>query len=100
MFVFNTTFVVNNKKVDVWHHWLKNTYLPLIHHLVPASEVNVFEVMLVDNKEEKTISVQWRVTTPTDLDVINRQSPVVLGQMGSEFGQDALYFSSILKELK
>ena len=55
--------------------------------------------MSVENKEEKTISVQCKVPTPNELDTMNKQSPTVLLQMSSEFGQDTLYFSSILKAL-
>ncbi|MCW3805149.1 DUF4286 family protein [Plebeiibacterium marinum] len=99
MFIFNTTFVVSQSKFDKWLVWLKNTYTPLIKNIVPASEVGIFEVMSTENPEEKTISVQWKVATPTELEVINRQSPVVLGQMSSDFGNEILYFSSILKSL-
>jgi hypothetical protein len=99
MFIFNTTFVVSQQKFSNWHLWLKNSYLPMLKHLIPASEVNVYEVMAADIKEEKTVSVQWKVTTPSELEIINKQAPVILAQMSSEFGQDALYFSTILKDL-
>jgi hypothetical protein len=99
MFVFNTTFVVAQHKFINWHQWLKNSYMPMLKNLIPASEVNAYEVMTADSKDEKTVSIQWKVTTPTELEIINRQSPVILGQMSSEFGQDALYFSTILKDL-
>ncbi len=99
MFIFNTTFVVTKSKFDDWEKWLKNTYKPLIKNLVPASEFGIYEVMSSEVKDERNISVQWKVVTPNDLEVINRQSPIVLGQMSSEFGQDALYFSTILKSL-
>ncbi len=97
MFIFNTTFVISKSKYSEWEKWLKNTYIPIIKNIVTASEVGTYEVVTTENPGERTISVQWKVATPTDLEVINRQSPVVLGQMSSEFGQDALYFSTILK---
>ena len=99
MFVFNTTFVISNAKFDVWEKWLNGTYKPLMQNAVPASEVAVYEVMTAEKSDERTVSVQWKVATPTDLEAINKQSPVVLEQMSSEFGQDALYFSTILKSL-
>ncbi len=99
MFIFNTTFVITNVKFSVWEKWMRDTYVPLIKNVVPSSEVGTYEVMTTDSKEERTVSVQWKVTTPTDLEVINRQSPIVLGQMSSDFGQEVLYFSSILKAL-
>ncbi len=99
MFIFNTTFVIAKAKFTIWEEWMKNTYVPLIKNVVPGCEVGTYEVMTTDNKEERTVSVQWKVSTPTELEVINRQSPLVLGQMHSDFGQEALYFSSILKAL-
>lgn len=99
MFIFNTTFVVTTPKFENWQNWLTGAYIPLLKKLVASCEVAVYEVISSENKEEKTISVQWKVATPSELETINKQSPQVLGQMSSEFGQDALYFSSILKAL-
>ncbi len=99
MFVFNTTFVVVVNVFGKWESWLKATYIPLIKNIIPSGEVSVFEVMTTQTDSEKTISVQWKVATPAELDVINMQSPVVLEQMSSVFGEKALYFSSILKSI-
>ena len=99
MFIFNTTFVINKDKFLTWEKWLRESYIPIIKTVVSGCEVGTFEVMTTENPNERTISVQWKVVTPTDLEVINRQSPIVLGQMSSDFGQDVLYFSSILKEI-
>ncbi len=99
MFIFNTTFVITLSKFEKWEFWLKNSYMPVIKNILPACEVAAFEVMTTENQNEKTISVQCKVATPTDLEVVNKQSPVVLGQMNSEFGENVLYFSSILKSL-
>ena len=99
MFIYNTTFVVNNTTFDAWQNWLDTACKPLIHNLVPASEVAVYEVMSLENEEERTISVQWKVVTPDDLDAINKQSPLMLKQMQSDFGEKVLFFSSILRSL-
>lgn len=99
MFIFNTTFVVSNSKFTDWKLWLYGSYIPLMKNQVPASEVGTYEVMNAEAGEEKTISVQWKVGTPNDIETINRQSPIVLGQMNSEFGQSVLFFSSILKAI-
>ncbi|WP_066630131.1 DUF4286 family protein [Labilibacter marinus] len=100
MFVFNTTFVIAPAKFNQWEKWLKGTYKPLIKTVVPKCEVGIYEVMTAEEQKERTVSVQWKVSTPDDLEIINKQSPVVLGQMSSEFGQDVLYFSTILKSLQ
>jgi len=99
MFVFNTTFVVTPSAFEKWQAWHKGTYMPLIKNIMPAAEVKTYEVLSANQDEGRTISVQWKVATPDYLSVLNKQSPVVLGQMASEFGSDALYFSSILKEI-
>ncbi len=99
MFIFNTTFVVSHNKFSDWQYWLNNTYKPLFKTLLPACEVNAFEVLSNDKGDHKTISVQWKVSTPSELETINKQSPTVLGQMATEFGQEAVYFSTILKSI-
>lgn len=99
MFIFNTTFVVTSPKFSSWEQWLKNTYTPLIKSIVPASKIQAFEVMTVEKTDERTISVQCKIVTPSDLETVNQHSSKVFSQMRSEFGQDALFFSSILREL-
>ncbi len=99
MFLFNTTFVVVESVFLKWEKWLKNTYMPFIKSMVPSGEISVYEVMTTQTENEKTISVQWKVVTPVDLEIINKQSPIVLGQMSSDFGDKAMYFSSILKSI-
>ncbi|SMO84311.1 protein of unknown function [Saccharicrinis carchari] len=99
MFIYNTTFVVNISSFDTWQKWLYTTCKPLIKNLVPASEVAVYEVMSIENEEERTVSVQWKVASPDDLDAINKQSPLMLKQMSSDFGEKVLFFSTILRSL-
>ncbi|TLX77790.1 DUF4286 family protein [Labilibacter sediminis] len=99
MFIFNTTFVVSKTKYSDWEFWLKQTYLPMLKSQVAGAEVGNYEVMSAEEGEERTISVQWKVATPNELDIINKQSPLILNHMSSEFGQDVLFFSTILKAL-
>ncbi|GAF01881.1 DUF4286 family protein [Saccharicrinis fermentans] len=99
MFVFNTTFVIQASKFQQWEQWLNNTYKPLTKNMIPMCDIGTYEVMTSENKDERTVSVQCKVSTPSDLETIHKQSPMVLGQMSSEFGQDVLYFSTILKSL-
>jgi len=99
MFVFNTTFVIQVNRFELWEQWLHNTYKPFTKNKIPKCEIGVYEVMTSENTDEKTISVQCKVNTPSELKTIHKQSPVVLEQMSTEFGQDALYFSTILKSL-
>jgi len=99
MFIFNTTFVVPNSEYVVWRDWLYNSYMSLMNNYVTSSLLGVYEVVNTDVGEEKTISVQWKVATPNELEVINKQSPIILAQMNSKFGQGVLFFSSILKAL-
>ncbi len=100
MFVFNTTFVVEVSVYGRWYNWMKDTYQPLIQSMLSTCEVAIYEVMTVQNEGERTFSVQWKVNTPVDLEVINKQSPVVLGQMSSDFGAKVLFFSSVLKAVE
>ena len=98
MFLFNTTFVVSESKLAEWKTWLNNVYKPLLISVVPNAEISVYEVMVEDKKDGISISAQWKVGHPEELEGINKHGALVLEQMSSEFGSEVLYFSTILKQ--
>lgn len=100
MFVFNTTFVIEDALVEVWNQWMSVNYFPIIKEIVPGAVVKSFEVMISQPGGERNFSVQWSVVTPDELSTINRQSTTLLRLLSQEYGERCLSFSTILKEFK
>jgi hypothetical protein len=98
MFIYNTTFVVNSKKIHQWKKWLTEAYFPAINGLMVTISMEIFEVMTVSDDTSKTYSVQWRCITADDVDAIKETSLEALGTLPSVFGEDCLHFSSILRQ--
>ena len=100
MFVFNTTFSVKNTRLDEWRQWINNTYLPEIGALLLTNGVEIFEVMMTDQEDSRTFSVQWRCMFPDHLETINQKTTELYNRLPDLFGEDCLHFSTILKEYK
>lgn len=98
MFIFNTTFVIDPSTIDGWEYWMKANYFPIIKEIVPGALVKTFEVMIAQQDGERNFSVQWTVSTPDELSVVNRQSNTLLKLLTQEYGAKCLSFSTILKE--
>lgn len=98
MFVFNTTFSVKNSRLDDWHKWINEQYLSEIGALMITNGVEIFEVMMAQQDDSRTFSVQWRCMIPEHLEVINKKTTELHNQLPSVFGEDCLSFSTILKE--
>lgn len=98
MFIFNTTFAVKSIRVDEWRDWINQNYLPDIGAMMITNGVEVFEVMTVDDDDNRTFSVQWRCMAPDHLESISKASANLNREMQTFFGEDCLYFSTILKE--
>jgi hypothetical protein len=99
MFIFNTTFSVKETMVDEWNTWLRNTYMLSISELMVTTNMEVFEVMIANEEDSnRTFSVQCRCESPEDLNILHQHSTQLLTLLSTRFGENCLYFSSILRE--
>jgi hypothetical protein len=98
MFIFNTTFSVNNARVDEWRNWIGQNYLPMVGAMMITNGVEIFEVMMAEQDNSRTFSVQWRCLAPDHLEAINQTTNRLHNQLAAVFGEDCLHFSTILKE--
>jgi hypothetical protein len=99
MFLYNTTFSVENKVLKLWQEWMRRSYIPSLCDLLPNVEYEMWEINpLQENSDSINISCQWRCRTPEDLEVINKYSQALLSNLSSEFGDKCLYFSTILRK--
>ena len=100
MFVFNTTFSVKNSRLEEWNRWINDAYLPEIGALLITNGFEIFEVMMADQDDSRTFSVQWRCMIPEHLEIINQKSTELYNQLPELFGEECLHFSTVLKEYK
>ncbi len=97
MFKYNTTFLVDKKLFEEWEKWVKEIYKPAIKSIVPNSASEIYEVLGYDNEEHRTISVQWKASTPDEIDKIHQSSVILFQEIQKKYGDKILTHSSIFK---
>lgn len=97
MYLFNTTFSVENETIDQWRVWMDKNYLPTFKDLLPKVHYELYELMTAVKEGSVNFSCQWRCETPDELEVLNKYSTILLNNLGEQFGEKCLSFSSILK---
>jgi hypothetical protein len=100
MFIFNTTFLVNNDRFDEWQRWMKEIYAPAIGGQMLTHGFEVFEVVSSNDENTRTFSAQWRCENDALLGQIDDYSSDVLQSMSGHFGESVLHFSSVLQQFK
>lgn len=98
MYIFNTTFLVNENRVAEWHNWIKDVYCPTIGGQMLTHGFEVFEVISVTDDQSRTFSVQWRCESSSHLEQIDEISANVIKAMSHHFGESVLHFSTVLQQ--
>jgi len=100
MFIFNTTFSVENNSISDWKNWMKCNFIPTFSELLPNLEIKLFELMMVVQEDSTNFSCQVRCANPEELEVINKYANILMDNLKGTFGEKCLHFSSILKEME
>lgn len=98
MFLYNTTFSIENDSIQQWESWMKRNYFPSLADLLPNASCNVWEIMSGEDKQSTNFSCQWICETPEELQVINKYSAALLSNISGEMGEKCLHFSTILRK--
>ncbi len=98
MYIFNTTFSVQNDSTEEWENWMQRTYLPTFKDILPNVKYKLFELMTSNREDSTNYSCQWMCNNPDELEVINKYSGVLLNNLTESMGERCLSFSSILKQ--
>jgi len=99
MFIFNTTFMIENSIIPSWKKWMNRNYMPTMKDLVKNLRVELYEVMAVIDEGNTNFSCQMQCSNPADMDTINKYNAILINNAKGEFGDKCLTFSSILKEV-
>jgi len=100
MFIFNTTFSVENNSISEWKDWMQRNFIPTFSDLLPNLEIKLFELMTVVHEDSTNFSCQMRCANPEELEIINKYSTILMDNLKGTFGDKCLHFSSILKEME
>ncbi|NPA36501.1 MAG: DUF4286 family protein [Chlorobi bacterium] len=98
MYIFNTTFAVQNDSRKEWEEWMQKTYLPTFRDILPDVSYDLMELMSFREDDSTNFSCQWRCNNPDELEIINKYSSVLLNNLNETMGEKCLHFSSVLKE--
>ena len=100
MYLFNTTFVVENSELAWWRDWMRRIYLPTFTDLLPRVENEIFQ--LDDNGQvpgSTTFSCQWRCSTLQELGVIDKYSQILHTRLAELKDDACLFFSTMMKSV-
>lgn len=98
MFIFNTTFAVENNSIADWKYWMNRNFIPTFSEMLPDLRIELYEVMAVVHEDTTNFSCQMRCADPEELETINKYVTVLMDNLKGTFGEKCLHFSSILKE--
>jgi hypothetical protein len=101
MYLFNTTFYIDDAVMNAWQEWFRATYLPLMLSSGGFSNPLVYKVhSLHDEEGSSSIAVQFTVHTMDDIhqweEVTSRR---VKQSVTGSFGETVLHFWTVLEPL-
>ncbi|MCU4163065.1 DUF4286 family protein [Carboxylicivirga caseinilyticus] len=99
MFIFNTTFSVQNTAINNWRTWMDRNYLPTMQDMIQGIRVELYEVMAVIHDDSTNFSCQLLCKSPEELETINKYNTILMDNLSGHLGEKCLHFSSILKEI-
>ena len=100
MFIFNTTFSVENNSISDWKEWMQRNFIPTFSELLPDLRIELFELMAVVHQDSTNFSCMMRCANPEELEIINKYANILMDNLKGSFGEKCLHFSSILKEME
>ncbi len=101
MYLYNTTFVVDNNHIDAWQCWLTADLICNIYDAVPSAEIEVYEI---DNRLEHTpgctsFSCQCKCDDMSDLRTIKQITEKIVGERVAKANGAFAYFSTMMKKV-
>ncbi len=101
MLIYNTTYLVNNKKTTVWMKWIEEMHIPFMRKTGKFTSPQISKVLFTEDKENTTYSVQFKIK---DLDALGVWSELYADEVQKEilekFNKDVLPFSTVLEVIE
>ena len=99
MFILNTTYTVEPSCLQQWIQWIREEFFVVAVDSKLMHEPKLYKVMVAE-EQGPTYSVQLKAESLSDLREWLNGEAKVMGEAHSKiFGQKALGFSTVLKEV-
>ena len=98
MYLYYTTFVVEDSENNWWADWMKRHYLPTFFDIVPNASNEIYKVDgQPQNSGATTYSCQWRCHTIQELGLIQKYDKALSAKLMEQKGEKCLTFSTMMK---
>jgi hypothetical protein len=100
MYIYNTTFCLEDSVLEAWKNWLDDEYIPLMTAGGDFANLHILRVLTENAGDALSISVQFSVETLVSVDRWRKEKePLLAASVTREFGTKVLYFSTVLEVL-
>jgi hypothetical protein len=100
MYIYNTTFCLEDSALDDWKSWLDEQYIPMMTADGSFSDVRIFRVLTENAGDSFSISVQFSVEALVNVQRWQKEKEQQLAlDITRRFGTKVLYFSTVLEVL-
>jgi hypothetical protein len=100
MYIYNTTFCLEDSVLDAWKQWLDEEYVPMMTSEGSFSDLHIFRVLTENAGDALSVSVQFSVETLVAIDRWKKEKEQQLAASVTHlFGTKVLYFSTVLEVL-
>ena len=100
MYIYNTTFCLEESILAEWKEWLDDHYVPFMTEDGSFSDLHIYRVLAESPEDALSLSVQFSVET---LSAVarwqNEREPVLAREVTRLFGTKVLFFSTVLEVL-
>ncbi len=101
MYIFNTTYLVSDKRYSEWIKWLHRQHIPSMLNSGYFTNPQLARVLINEPQEGTSYSVQFHAK---DMQLIQewstKYSDKFLGEFSRLFGEEVLLFTTILEVLE
>lgn len=98
MLIYNTTYLVNNKKMVAWMKWIEETHIPFMRKTGNFTTPQLAKILFTEDNESTSFSVQFKIK---DLDALGVWNELYADELQKEileiFDKDVLPFSTVLE---
>lgn len=100
MYIYNTTFCLEDSVLEAWKSWLDDEYIPLMITGGAFTDLHIFRVLTENAGDSISISVQFSVEALVYVDRWRKEKEQLLAASVTRlFGTKVLYFSTVLEVL-
>jgi hypothetical protein len=98
MLIFNTTFLVSDKTLDLWLKWVQEQHIPFMLESKMFTKPQVAKVLSIEEQEGTSYSVQFHVSDMLTLENWHIQYAKVFERNFAEkFGNEVIFFATVLE---